>query len=427
MNKRLEFTATAGLWLFGAVALLSIAAQNVLFVGLAAWVVLALRGRGGRLPQGPFVWLYLAFLAWALLASALSDNAAHSAETWRKWLLVFGLLYASAWLGQRPRDLRSVAIACLGFSGVWALGASLWALHGPVQALLHGSTAQDLAIQWLRVGDWRAVSGSGGYMVLGTGSMLALVVFGSAALQDDCFRRPWALASLAALALALLLTLTRSAWLGAAAGGALLLVLNGRWRVLLGLGLGLAVLAVLPGSPVARRLQQGTEMSEGSTRERVYMAQAGAAIIRDHPWLGVGDAMASFDGHDGYYRRYRSAEAAQDPVLKGNDQGHLHDDFIMLGALYGLPGLLLMLAAFAALLPQLWRGRRARGLAGGLALGALAAAVAWWVNGLFEYNFGSFQSSFVLWFLLGLGLAGAQQAGTLSASPPSSTQRRERP
>jgi len=114
-------------------------------------------------------------------------------------------------------------------------------------------------------------------------------------------------------------------------------------------------------------------------------------------------------------------------VLKGNDQGHLHDDFIMLGALYGLPGLLLMLAAFAALLPQLWRGRRARGLAGGLALGALAAAVAWWVNGLFEYNFGSFQSSFVLWFLLGLGLAGAQQAGTLSASPPSSTQRRERP
>jgi O-antigen ligase len=427
VNKRLEYISTAGLWLFGAVALLSIAAQNVLFVGLAAWVALALRGQGGRLPRGPFVWLYLAFLAWALLASGLSDNAAHSAETWRKWLLVFGLLYASAWLGQRPRDLRSVAIACLGFSGLWALGASLWALHGPALALLHGSTAKELAAEWLRGEAWRAVSGSGGYMVLGTGSMLALMVFGSAALQDDCFRRPWAMASLGFLALALLLTLTRSAWLGAAAGATLLLLMDGRWKILLGLVLALAVLAALPGSPVARRLQQGTEMSEGSTRERVYMAQAGLAIIRDHPWLGVGDAMASFDGHDGYYLRYRSPEAAQDPTLKNDDQGHLHDDFIMLGALYGLPGLLLMLAAFTALLPSLWRGRKARGLAGGLSLGALAAAVAWWVNGLFEYNFGSFQSSFMLWFLLGLGLAGAQQAGALSGSSQPSVQIRETP
>ncbi|HXC65512.1 MAG TPA: hypothetical protein VNZ67_14205, partial [bacterium] len=222
MNKRLEFTATAGLWLFGAVALLSIAAQNVLFVGMAAWVWLALRGRGGRLPQGPFVWLYLAFLAWALLASALSDNSGHSMETWRKWLLVFALQYASAWLGQRPRDLRSVAIACLGFSGLWALGASVWALHGPVQALMQGMPWKELVFQWTQGGAWRAVSGSGGYMVLGTCSMLALLCFGSAALQDDCFRRPWALASLGGLALALLLTLTRSAWLGAAAGGTLL-------------------------------------------------------------------------------------------------------------------------------------------------------------------------------------------------------------
>lgn len=427
MNKRLEFTATAGLWLFGAVALLSIAAQNVLFVGMAGWVWLALRGRGGRLPRGPFVWLFLAFLAWALLASALSDNAAHSMETWRKWLLVFALLYASAWLGQRPRDLRSVAIACLGFSGLWALGASLWALHWPAQALMQGATWKYTLFYWTQAGDWRAASGSGGYMVLGTCSMLALLCFGSAALQDDCFRRPWALASLAGLALALLLTLTRSAWLGAAAGGTLLLVLNGRWRVLGALAVGVLLLLVLPGSPVARRLQQGTDMADGSTRERVYMARAGFGIIRDHPWTGVGDALASFDGHDGYYLRYRDPAVAQDPVLKNDDQGHLHNNLIMLAVLYGWPGLLLMLAAFAALLPPLWRGRKARGLAGGLALGALAAALAWWVNGLFEYTFGSFQSSFVLWFLLGLGLAGAQQAGALAAAPRPSAQPRETP
>jgi O-antigen ligase len=407
MNKRpIEAVATGGLLLFGAVALLSIAAQNVLFVGLAAWAWLAWKGRGGSLRQGPWLWAYAAFLAWALLASARSDNAAHSLVTWRKWWLAVALVYASAWLGQRPRDLRSVALACLAFSGLWCLGAGLGSLRGPAQALAQGLPLGAVLRTW-GAGNWRAASGSGGYMVLGTGSMLALVLFSGAALRDDCFKRPWALAALGSLGLALLLTLTRSAWLGAAAGLLLLLGLDGRWKVLLGLGLAALLLALLPGSPVAARLRQGTDMASGSTRERVYMAEAGEAIIRAHPWLGVGDAMESFDGQPGYYFRYRSAEAAADPLFKAQDEGHLHDDAIMLSALYGLPALALLLLAHALIALRLWRGRAARGLAGGLALGALAALLAWWVNGLFEYNFGSFQSSFTLWFLLGLGLAGA--------------------
>ena len=408
-TRYLEGAATLGLLAFGAVALLSIAAQNILFVGLAAWAWLAFKGQGGRLRQGPWVWAYAAFLAWALLAGLRSENAAHSWETWRRWLLAVALVYAAAWLGERPRDLRSVALAFLAFSGLWCLGAGLWSLRGPAQALAQGLPWRGVLGTW-GAGNWRAASGSGGYMVLGSGSMLALVLFTGAALRDDCFKRPWALAALGSLGLALLLTLTRSAWLGAAAGVLLLLGLDGRWKVLLGLGVAALLLAVVPGSPVGDRLRQGTEMSSGSTRERVYMAEAGQAIIRAHPWLGVGDAMESFDGHPGYYFRYRSQAAALDPQFKDQDEGHLHDDAIMLAALYGLPALLLLLLAHGLIGVRLWRGRKARGLAGGLALGALAALVAWWVNGLFEYNFGSFQSGFTLWFLLGLGLAGAQAA-----------------
>jgi len=177
--------------------------------------------------------------------------------------------------------------------------------------------------------------------------------------------------------------------------------------VLLGLGLAALLLVLLPGSPVAQRLRQGADLQHISTRERIYMAEAGKAIIAEHPWWGVGDAMESFAGHDGYYFRYRSQAARQDPELKDSDQGHLHDDGIMVAALYGLPALGLLLLAHALVGVRLWRGRRSRGLAGGLALGALGALLAWWVNGLFEYNFGSFQSSFTLWYLLGLGLAGA--------------------
>lgn len=406
LKRTIDGLPTAGLWLFGAVTLLSIAAQNVLFVGLAAWTWLLWKGRGGRLPLGPWAVAYGLFLLWALAASALSDNAAHSMDTWRKWLLVAALAYAAAWLGGRPRDLRSVALACLAFSGLWALGASLWSLTGPLGAWVHGQGLGAVLRTW-GDGNWRAVSGSGGYMVLGTGSMLLGVLFTAAALRDDAFKRPWALGALGALGLALVLTLTRSAWLGAGAGLLLVLGLDGRWKLLGGIGAAVLLLALLPGSPVAERLRQGTDMGQVSTRERVFMAEAGRGIIRDHPWLGVGDAMESFDGHDGYYRRYRGEAARNDPALKDNDQGHLHDDLIMVAALYGLPGLLLLLLAHLGLAGRLWRGRRAPGLAGGLALGALGCLAAWWVNGLFEYNFGSFQSSFTLWFVLGLGLAGA--------------------
>jgi len=72
----------------------------------------------------------------------------------------------------------------------------------------------------------------------------------------------------------------------------------------------------LPGNPVRERLAQGFDMSRDSTRERVYMAQAGLGIIRDHPWVGVGDAMESWDGHEGYYRRYMPEAAKQWDSLK---------------------------------------------------------------------------------------------------------------
>ena len=414
-RPRLQEAAFFFLWLFAAVTLLSIAAQNVFFVSLALGLAAAWqqRRRGWAwLAPSPLLFLILPFLVLALAASLASENQAHSLETWRKWLLLLALWWTPA-LVSDARRLRALLGALLFFSALWALGSSLLALSGPLRAWAGGEALASVAGRWADVGEWRAISGSGGYMVMGTGCMLLVVFFGALALEDPAWRRPLALLSLASLALALLLTQTRGAWIGAAVAGGLLLLLRQPKTLWALAALGLALLA-WPGSPVRTRLAQSTDMSQDSTRERVYMAQAGLAIIHDHPWLGVGDAMETWDGHPGFYRRYMPEQAKKWDSLRDQEHGHLHNDLIQVAAMYGLPALAALLLFFAALMASAFKRRASRSpLVRGLSWGLLAACLAWWINGLVEYNFGSFQSSFSLWFLLGLSLAAFKLEGAL--------------
>jgi O-antigen ligase len=399
------------LWLFAATTLLSIALQNFFFaaLGLALFAALRQGDWNGLRPARVWPWV-LPFLALSLVASFASENRAHSLDTWKKWLLVAALLWTPALAGNERR-VRALLGALLFFSALWAVGASVLALTGPFQAWHGGEALASITQRWADVGEWRAVSGSGGYMVMGTGCMLLLAFYGALAIEDASWRKPLPLLAMLALALGLLLTQTRGAWIGAAlALGLLFLIRQPRWLLVLA-AVALALLA-WPQSPVRERLLQATDMSRDSTRERVYMAQAGLNIIRAHPWTGVGDAMETWESPAGlqlgFYRRYQPEAAKVWDTTRDQEHGHLHDDLIQVAAMYGLPALLALLLLFARLLGGAWRARRsAYPLARGLAWGSLAACLAWWVNGLVEYNFGSFQSSFTLWFLLGLGLCGA--------------------
>jgi O-antigen ligase len=422
LTQGLDQASRASLWLFAAVTLLSIAAQNVIFVGLAAWLAAAFaRGnaRQALVPKPVFI-PYLLFLAWALLAAASSENAGHSLFTWRRWLLVALAWYAGSAIEDQAQ-LKSLLKALLLFSGLWCLGASLVSLSKPL-AFAQTHPWPVVMQAWAHTGLWRAASGSGGYMILGTGSMMMLLLFTSLMLSDASWRKPLYFACMAAMALALLLTLVRSAWFGLGAGLFALLLFRKP------LYAGLLVLAVLSGilafphSLPMQRLHQGVDMGEDSTRERVYMAQAGLGMVKDHPWLGVGDCLESWqrtapngltETVKGYYLRYQPAVVATIPTLAGKEEGHMHDDFIMLAVLAGIPGLLLMLAFFAWMGWVAWPlARSSDPLAAGLAAGWLAVALGWWVNGVLEFNFTSAQSCGSLWFITGMMLA----AGRLAAS-----------
>jgi O-antigen ligase len=403
---------------FAGVTLLSIAAQNVLFLGMAAWAAsLILKGSLGEARPPKALALYGLFLAWACVAALYAENQSHTIFTYRRWLLIVAAWYAALALRDEAQ-LKNVLQVLLYASALWCLGACLIVFGKIGLAFSQGMPASDIARQWAGQGAWRAVSGSGGYMVLGTCSMLVFLLFSGLALWDAAWRKPWPLAALGCIGLALFLTQTRSSWLGAFAGLAFLgLWRRPRWALgsLLALGL---LGALLWSAPPMQRVRQSFDYKQDSTRERVFMLKAGLSIIRDKPWFGVGDSLESFErplqggGVEkvlGAYRRYIPDEARQWSYFPEREQGHLHNNAIMVAVMTGLPGLAFMLLFFGVLAAQAWKCAQSQGaFLSGLGAGALALMLAWWVNGMAETTFASFQSSFTLWFLAGLLLAAAR-------------------
>lgn len=423
LDGRLATLTASGLWAFALVATLSIALQNVFFVGMAAWAARRafVQKRAVPVPALGLVWAL--FLAWSLLASCLAPNQAHSLDTWRKWLLALAALCVADAV-EDERQLRGLLGTLLLGAALVNLGAALWYGAQPFLALAKGRLWSDVAYHWVYDTEWRARGGSGGYMVLAGCDTLLALFYSALALEDASWRRPSVYLCLASIVLGLVLTMTRGAWIA----GALALAALCLWRrPRLGLGL-VAALALgyflFPHSVFARRLDTVGDLNNDSNRERIFMAQAGLGILRDHPLVGVGDSLESFDRKrpdgttehvPGYFLQYRSPEALQwynvvnvaHGAPPNKENGHLHDVPLQLAAMYGLPGLLLALVFFVGLimsgLRMRLKGRDAlvRGTGLGLAFGLLA----FFIHGMTEYNLGSVQSSFTLWFVV--GLAGA--------------------
>jgi O-antigen ligase len=192
-----------------------------------------------------------------------------------------------------------------------------------------------------------------------------------------------ALATLAIVlsAWALVVTLTRNAWLGALAG-LLVIGLMRSLRVLWIVAAAVAVVALLKPPAVIARLT----ITDLSSRDRWFMWQAGVDMIRDKPVFGQGPRMV-----EAVYPGYRWP-GAPNPATP-----HLHNNVLQIAAERGLPCLAFWLWWMAAALGDAYRELRRGGPGSWTAGAALAALTALLAAGMFEYNFGD---SEVLMFVL---------------------------
>jgi len=381
-----------------------------------AVVVLGARLAFGRarLEATPLDAPLLALVVWTLLSASFAPNPARAHEEAKK-LLLFALFYLALETFTRRDDRERVTGALLG--GGIALAAMVVAQHHflgfddlnhrPRGFLGHYMSAAGVimgvvvlaaarlagggrerpraaeagAIAALLIGVAAVAAVPAPHAVLATRLFVAALAAAAFALSRSAVPGPASTAlSFVAFPLgawALLVSQTRSAWLGALCG--LAVVTAARSPRLLG-ALAAIVLALLVAPPavVGTRLTLG----DASARDRYFMWQAGIDMVIDRPVFGQGPGMVQE-----LYPRYRWPEAPN-PVTP-----HLHNNVLQIAAERGLPGLVFFLWwATAAVVDAAREARRAAraGTAGegASALGVLAVLVAVLVAGLFEYNLG---------------------------------------
>ena len=227
--------------------------------------------------------------------------------------------------------------------------------------------------------------GTLGHYMTYSGNLMLVVGVAGARLVFGTRDRVWPALVMPALVVALSLTLTRSAWVGACVAVGVLFILKD--LRLLGL---LPVVAALffafaPDS-VTNRMVSMFDLRDPSNRDRLAMARTGAAMVRDFPLTGVGPAMIPK-----LYTQYRDPDAVQDI------NPHLHNVPLQIAAERGLPALAIWIAFIAVLAYSLFRIFRSE-RDQTLAAAGLAAIAGMLSAGLFEYNFGD--SEFLMLFLV---------------------------
>ena len=196
----------------------------------------------------------------------------------------------------------------------------------------------------------------------------------------------WPAVALPALVVALIVTNTRNAWIGAFLAVMCLAAIRNWKLMILPPVLALLAFMVAPGA-VQQRAYSIVDPSDPTNIDRMVMWKIGADMVRDHPVLGVGPEMIEKN-----YARYR--ERYPEAVNQLNP--HLHNVPIQIAAERGLPALAAWLWFIGAALWEVWRQLRSR-VAPAVAATGLAAVISMLAAGMFEYNFGD--SEFLMLFL----------------------------
>ncbi len=334
-----------------------------------AWRMGALRGRPWARPLAPPLVLFAA----ATLASAVFSRDPLASFDKLPRLLVLLLVPLAAALLDREWWPRLVAAL--------AVMTTLFAVWGVVQYL---QGADDLG---------HRIQGPFSHYMLYAGWMLLGVSIVVSELLLSRRRRLWLLLPPALLGpAALLLSFTRNAWVGLAAGLLLLAAVWQRRLLLLYPVLALALWFLLP-RPILERVISIFDLRQSANYDRVCMTLSGVEMIRDYPITGIGLGMV-----ERLYPLYRRDDAPRWSVP------HLHNNPVQIAAERGLPALAAYLWLIGAFFAVTWRALpRLEGERRAAVAASLIAVLGISVAGLFEYNFWFAVIQYPTLVLLGAG------------------------
>lgn len=348
------------------------ASQIVLGALVAVWLVRVLRGTltVSALPVDRPLALYVAL---SILAAVFSIDPAFSVQASKKLLLLV-VPYLLVSTVRRKASLEAFVLILISMADIGAL-LGLWQYqfgeHGDLNHRIRGFMSH--------------------YMTY-SGLLMGVGILAFAQLLYRGRYRGFLIVSLIIINLALLLSLTRSAWIGAIVAALVLAFLRDKRLMLLVPVLAVAFALAVP-REVERRLESFLR-PDTSGLDRVYMLEAGASMVEQHPWLGVGPDMVGE-----VYPIYVARDAPH------RENPHLHNNLMQIAAERGLPCMaawlwLLLVVLIAAI--RSFRRAIDDPVGRALAAGALGVVVSGFVAGMFEYNFGD--SEFQMLFLFSMAI-----------------------
>ena len=371
----LERAAYYSLLAFAAMPQFSIAAAQIL-LGLTAllWLILV-TSRRERIEVPFMFWPLTAYAVATLISSYFSIDP--RASFWdSRQLLLFMIVPIAYRLLPGERSLKAIDV-------IITVGA-LHAIYGIVQ---YGVMGDDIN---------QRVQGVLGHYMTYSGVIMLVACTAAARVMFRQEDRVWSAIVMPALLVALALTLSRNAWVGACAGiGTLLLLRDFRLIGLLPVAVGVFI-ALAPATMTDRlystfsletlRQSDTSQATVQSNRDRIAMIRSGFRMVRDYPLTGVGPEMVIQ-----VYPHYRDPEA----IRQLNP--HLHNVPLQIAAERGLPALAMWLWFVVVLIRDFVRLRRKTAFPF-VPTAGLAVVVAMLAAGMFEHNF--HDSEFLMLFLL---------------------------
>lgn len=194
---------------------------------------------------------------------------------------------------------------------------------------------------------------------------------------------------------ALILTQTRSSWLGFLCGAVVIGIIKNRSFVFAIIGFVVLFIFFAP-STLQHRALSVVDPHDPSNNLRIRMWETGWRIFCDHPIVGIGDTDIKQT-----YIQYTTP-------IDINEGGHLHNNFVMLAVTLGIIGFSAVVAIFVRVILyefSVFRKVFAHPPARSIILGSIAVFIGFQVNGLFEWNFGDQEIAALFWFTIGLAIA----------------------
>ena len=378
MTKKLDRLLPLFITLFVLFSLVSISLSQIMLVHAFVVLAISIAVKHTNIAFPSFFWGGIAYCGLSIVSSFFSVNPKISLID-SKDLLLF-LVIPIVYLGlKNTKEIHRANLALLASAYV----SILYCLFFYVFKATPGERVQ----------------GFMGHYMTQAGVML---LFGALALSLFVFSRGkvrflWGMAFLLSLVI-LILTSTRSAWIGMIIATSVVLFFY-KPKTLVVVPLATALILILSPMEVKLRALSIFSTKSYSNAQRLEYLNAGIKIIKEYPIFGTGPNTVEMEFQN---PKYGLSEEAKQNV-------HLHNNIIQIAAERGIPTLLAWFVFLVWLLISLIKLTPNKDPAlFPLAVAAVAALLAHFAAGFFEYNFADAEVAALFFYIMTIPFAQAR-------------------